>query len=1084
MPNPPILDEAALKPTNAKTLGKSPSYQAQLSKINPELGVEGVKFQVKKPGMFVRMRRLLGYDRDISDILGEFISSAISAAALNTDEVERAPTVFLVKGSDDYPVKIASRYINYGKEGIASTEIDNLLDQAKGKVKTKGKHATIVINETGAEKTSELVAGKKYAGKDTTKSETVIDKKELYRAIKISILLGDHDLNPGNFFSIKNEATGVNYVGRIDLGHAFNNLIKTWGLGADSRSRIAPDRGFVLDSLNRTEINGLKDSTPKLRKYYKGIIPDLDFADVLRESFDMGSIQAAIDAAKEQILEMMQDPKCAKEITKALITLGIKVRAPISPKIIADLKRGGDAAREALVNECLDNISAFVERNQEEQVSIGNVIEVQALIDKALTGKDVNLSQIAARITELYNTDKGYLSGKDKETGEVEWLRTDKDKTIFKGSLRDYIKHRATQLGVAPDKTKQYSNHLLVGEQVPQTESHQYGVDVLRDIITAQVVNSHIRSTPNADELNVVNTLVSLVRHKIVDYRVSFTPEQLKAIVKIAVEDYKKSSKEMGGNFSIENYIISTRSSEEIEKITEFNSVWKTIKSAFAVNPDDHIKLRKHYKILHENHNKAHPDKQLNLDDHQAKIKSFINDFRKTQGGKQKTPSDLLFSNEFVTAINLHVNDPDNSAKLLAGLKGEKPYNPAELCKAYVTCMQNVQEIRSSFPEEGRANDHIDRYLFEVSSARVNRGLSGKLIDRQLLDNLRDKMIPGSPFVASQETHKNMTDNQFAKNFGEHFPALKNILEKVVIDLNQEKYVHCKDKQKYLDHQVRKMVNEFSRKMQKNAKGQKINSHHEFSGIEAKCAMSLANGGKGLKEILEPILKELVPVKKAQVNLDTIIPQVTNEDYYLKYIKANCPRLYNKIDKELEGIKDPLKYSEYVAAIGANIIAVVGGDDGLMQIESIIKLSDELGANIKLPFDGKMFDLQKGEINPQFVNEALGYSVYLVDKMTQKYPNVINAITREHREDVIFVDSEGQAQFNYKGYLEHINKIRSRIEQYDVADVANFSFLNKLLETPLEGSTKKPNDISAALVEHEMQLNSMKDIAKQASRLG
>jgi hypothetical protein len=1074
-----ILNEADLKPTNAKTPGKSPSYQAELQQASADVGAKGTKFQVKKPGMFVRMRRYLGYDRDISDILGEFIASAISGAALNTGDVERAPEVYLVKGEDGYPVKIASRYINYGKEGIASTEIDNVLGQVEGKVKTKGKHATIKINGDEAEKAGELVPDKGYSSKDKSKSDTVIVKKELYRALKLSVLLGDHDLNLGNFFHIKNEKTDQNYVGRIDLGHAFNNLVKTWGPGADSRPRIAPDRGFVLDSLNRTEMNGLTETSLKFKRNFKGVIPDIDFADVLRESFDMARIQASIESAEEQILEMMKDPKCAKELTKALITLGVKIRAPINPEIIANMKRGDEAARVALVNECLANISSFVKKNQEEQVSLGNVIEVQALIDKALTGKEVNLSQIADRITHLYNTDKGYLSGKDKEIDEVEWLRTDKDKSIFKGSLRDYITHRATQLGIKPDKS--LTNALLVGEQVLKNESQQYGVDILRNIITAQVVNSSIRSTPNTDELKIINRLVYLVRFTIWDDKVTFTPEQLKTIAKIAVTDFKKASKDSGEQFKIDTYSISQLPYGEIRKIDDFNSVWKTIKSAFVVKPEDHVKLLRHYEILKENHNKAHPNNQLSSAEHQALIKSFINSFRKTQGGQQKMPRDMLFSNEFVTAINRHVNDRENSAKLLAGLKGDKPFNPAELCKTYVTCMKNVQEIRVSFPEIGRSNNHIDIFIKDVS-----KSLSGKPLSSQALDKLRDKMIPGSPFITSHDAQKKMTDKQFAKNLGEHFPVLKNILEKVVIDLNQEKYSHSKDKQKYLDHEVQKMVRVISAKLHEEG----INAHHKFSllEIDAVAAVKFKEEGEERAELsdkLKAALTPMVPKKHAPIDFVKVTAQAYDEENFLRYIKANCPKLFKKIDKELMGIKDPLKYSEYVVAACKNImqIPVVGEDDGLMQIENIMKLSDELGVMLGAQFDSPVFLFQEGKLifNPEFVNSAFNYNVPLVEAMREKYPNIIEAISHEHGDELVYIDSAGEQQYDYGKYVEHINIIKGKIMNVCEADKSAFRAAENAL--PLDDDGRPSITIDEAFKKCEPQLRKIEEMLQNAGTI-
>ena len=50
-------------------------------------------------------------------------------------------------------------------------------------------------------------------------------KQDLADAIAISILVGDHDINPGNMIVYK-DSNNQNRIARIDLGHSFNDLIK------------------------------------------------------------------------------------------------------------------------------------------------------------------------------------------------------------------------------------------------------------------------------------------------------------------------------------------------------------------------------------------------------------------------------------------------------------------------------------------------------------------------------------------------------------------------------------------------------------------------------------------------------------------------------------------------------------------------------------------------------------------------------------------------------------------------------------------------------------------------------------------
>ncbi len=150
------------------------------------------------------------------------------------------------------------------------------------------------------------------------KVETVsINKVELYNALASSIILGDHDINPNNFYAIYDKETEEVRIGRIDLGHAFNDLIKNWMVGSHTPN-INGNRGTVLDFLNRQKENG--GVTKFSRHIDRKIILDPEFAQALRNQTE--NIADTLNAYKKELLELMKaDDKVRKKLVKSAETM-------------------------------------------------------------------------------------------------------------------------------------------------------------------------------------------------------------------------------------------------------------------------------------------------------------------------------------------------------------------------------------------------------------------------------------------------------------------------------------------------------------------------------------------------------------------------------------------------------------------------------------------------------------------------------------------------------------------------------------------------------------------------------------------
>lgn len=446
-----------------KSSGKSPS--------EPMLDSEGITYQVKRSNSIKPERSLVGLDPDPSDSIGEFFASVFAKeiapliyGAEAAESRELSPEVKLVIDETGHEVRLASKYLNMVPKVEGETPERELkrtrfqgvtLDQVlEGKIEASSGKKEKLGHPILEARTSSLRSDEKktlsmgssfecsaFKDRDGSTPTITLDKKQLYQALKISLLLGDHDVNPGNLFVVYDKDTKSTNICRIDYGHAFNDLIKNWSFGRGHTPSLEKGRYSVLDALNRQNING---GPSKFKRDYRGVIPDIEFAEVLRAGSE--GLEQKLDIAQGKCLTAIEslietgDDKIVSSTKKALQTLCSRIGVEKPPEEIA----AGIAVIES---------REFIKNNAEEMKSVANLIEIQSLVQKVGEGKTLP-KEAAKRIVELYKEDKLYLQGKNfvstaSSPSRVEWVTMDGDKSPKICSLEQYIESRKSRANQA-----------------------------------------------------------------------------------------------------------------------------------------------------------------------------------------------------------------------------------------------------------------------------------------------------------------------------------------------------------------------------------------------------------------------------------------------------------------------------------------------------------------------------------------------------------------------------------------------------------------------------------------------------------
>jgi hypothetical protein len=399
--------------------------------------VDGENFQVKSSVQSASLLRRLKAGGLNTENYGEIIGTNVARAVVGRANADLVPEVSLVHSVVDHQAGLSSKYLRNGKG-----DLDAYYKSQAGKLPKGQKHVRIDLSGT-------------RAGEPGVLSLTGQAAKDMARNLAVSALVGDHDVNPGNMIAVKNGDDGELRIGRIDFGHAFNDLITGIGGRALGGGGVHDRTGNrVLDFFNRETVSGNPlvsgQQTAKLWRDYTGVVPSRHLAEALREMAANNDFRLGLQQARGQIGELVDKleaegtPQARKEldeIAASLNKLSANIGKPMSPR----------SARET-VGQLFRNLDAFFEEGRAQMAHVAGLCSLQADIDDYLGMADKDTPearQAHARLQKSYDA-----LVQSRGTGRaLTWMKFDKDTPAFEGDLAGYLAHRQRRLPQAARAT-------------------------------------------------------------------------------------------------------------------------------------------------------------------------------------------------------------------------------------------------------------------------------------------------------------------------------------------------------------------------------------------------------------------------------------------------------------------------------------------------------------------------------------------------------------------------------------------------------------------------------------------------------
>ncbi len=388
--------------TSEKTSGKTGSVCVT--------GSDGKKYQYKPPIANNSMKRRVKADWTDTENFGEVLAARIAKVfdiELNTP---RVPTVSFVTGTNSPHLAIASEYLT----GNTVKSLDDYLGRPPEKSHIK------LVSGVGDE-------DKGHHNIDDVKYQPL--KKELAHAVAVSTLLGDHDVNPGNMMVIKENQNGPIRLGRIDFGHAFNDLMRspTWG-----GEKVHNNN--VIDFFNRATVDGFnaKIRKSKLWRDYPGLIPSREMVEALKELVNKigaeTSIITAIDDVKKEITDLFKENE---HINQKHVIRSFK---RIADHVLSDEKISRDPG-ESDIDFYFKKIRVYATNNLKKMGYAAEVMLLQVDMQDAIK-KGEKLDSLKTRYESLI------VNGNDPDIGPFAWIKEAEKIPPFKGNFDEFVEHR------------------------------------------------------------------------------------------------------------------------------------------------------------------------------------------------------------------------------------------------------------------------------------------------------------------------------------------------------------------------------------------------------------------------------------------------------------------------------------------------------------------------------------------------------------------------------------------------------------------------------------------------------------------
>ena len=349
---------------------------------------------------------------------GEVIASNLARSLVRPSERGHVPEVSLRQNSSQHEAVVTSRYLAGGKGDLKALYLERAGQLPRGQ-----KHPRIQLDSM------------EPSGGGILRLDAVASQ-DVRRNIALSSLLGDHDVNPGNMIALKD-----GHVGRIDFGHAFNELITGIGGKLTGGGGVRhPNR--ILDFFNREKVSGLPltgQTKSKLWRDYIGPGPSTGTTEALRSVADSQEWVLGLAQAKTQFLDLVtslsqEGTEAAQtqiqDITDSLKQMSANMGKPV------DAQDPGDVIRIVF-----ENLHSFVSTGQEQMRTVADLSELQTQIDECIRRGDEGLTQSMIdsfnrlKVTDLGNGDNG-----------ITWMKQSAGTPAFSGTLVAYYLNRQQEL--------------------------------------------------------------------------------------------------------------------------------------------------------------------------------------------------------------------------------------------------------------------------------------------------------------------------------------------------------------------------------------------------------------------------------------------------------------------------------------------------------------------------------------------------------------------------------------------------------------------------------------------------------------
>ena len=392
-------------------------------------------------------RRLKAGGLDHENI-GELIASNVARASLPPGERERVPQVQLAFSATTKETMILSRYVQGGRGDLNDLYRNSpgADDKPLGALPKGQKH---VISVLGSNQT----AGGGKMG------VTGLALEDTYDHVAGAAKQSDHDFNPGNLVA-QTDGQNRDRRARIDLGHAFGDLINAPGGRTFGGGGLHWPKNRIQDFFNRETVSGVSKSQQqsKLWRSFEGEVISHGLAAALRKGATPPAHEEGLLQSKMQLgdilTELDGDPSPAAQgrlqtMTKSLAKLSANVGFPVDP----------DLAPVDVLNVVFRNLDQYYGEQDRQSLEVADLCDLQASIDdylnNPLNDHRVIPAEIRAGYEALLNNPDGTL--KAEHSSGLNWMKMSRDVPAKVGDLNSYIEARRAVLNgnLSPEAQQQ-----------------------------------------------------------------------------------------------------------------------------------------------------------------------------------------------------------------------------------------------------------------------------------------------------------------------------------------------------------------------------------------------------------------------------------------------------------------------------------------------------------------------------------------------------------------------------------------------------------------------------------------------------